>query len=78
MSPQLFISCIKISLNALKKWNTHYTTHRPYETQEGRPCQSMDTTVLLRKRKKLISGGRGERDVWEGEEGERKRGSWFR
>jgi hypothetical protein len=52
-----------------KAQNTHVTTHRPYEAQEeGRPNQSEDASVLLRRGDKIIMGGRG----WEGLE--RKRG----
>jgi hypothetical protein len=39
--------------------DTQDTTHRPYETQEERrPHQSVDSTVLLRRRKKIILGSR--------------------
>lgn len=37
-----------------------HATHRPYETQEERsPYQSVENTVLLRRRKKIILGSRG-------------------
>jgi hypothetical protein len=37
--------------------NTHDTIHRPYENQgERRSHQSMDATVLLSRRKSIISG----------------------
>jgi hypothetical protein len=38
-----------------KPQNPHNTTHRPFE---GRPHHSLDATVLLRRGKKIISGGR--------------------
>ena len=37
--------------------NTHKTNHRPYESQEGRP--KCDASVLPRRGKKIIMGGRG-------------------
>ena len=39
-----------------KAWNTHDTTHRPYETQEE--GKSLDASVLLRRRNKIIMRGR--------------------
>jgi hypothetical protein len=40
--------------------NTYDTTHRSYETtEEGRPHLTVDATVLLRRGKNIISGGRG-------------------
>ena len=41
-------------------WNTHNSTHRPYETQEERRShQSVDVTVLLRREKKIVPRSRG-------------------
>jgi hypothetical protein len=39
-----------------KAWNTHDTTHRPYEAQEE--GKSVDASVLLRRRNKIIMRGR--------------------
>jgi hypothetical protein len=58
-----------MDISQKEAWNTHNTTHRPYETQEeGRPHQSVDATVLLRRGKKIISGGRGRERSGKGRE----------
>ena len=49
------------------------TTHRPYETQEERrPQQSVDTTVLLRRGKKIILESRGKEGSWRKRKGRKK------
>jgi hypothetical protein len=49
----LFFEFVYIRKKAL---NTQDITHRSYEAQEGR--QSVDTSVLLRRGNKIITGGR--------------------
>jgi hypothetical protein len=66
---------VYISQNAQNNPNT---THRKYETQEGRPHQSMDVTVPLRIPNIIILRGVGQWDLGErGGRGKRENGSQF-
>jgi hypothetical protein len=45
-----------------KAQKTHDTTHRPYMKLKKKDTCSLDASVLLRRRNKILPGGRG----WEG------------
>jgi hypothetical protein len=56
-----------------KVQNTHDTTHRPYEAQEGKPkCGYFS---LLRRGNKIIMGGRGREELGRQRGGGGKRGA---